>query len=320
MKELLVAYDDVYLDWNLGNGDGSHPTNPIRAKHATERLVGRLGELVEVVSPIANSFDQRSRRALEEAASAQHIQQVLELYQSTNWVGSSKSNALTAFAMFAGTVQLVDAMLEGRNEVGFNPQGAKHHARFDFGAGFCEFNDFAWAAREFQTHGLRPLYLDWDIHAGDGVFEELRGTGIPTLSIHATGLYPNHPMMKTIGRAGRYTVHHPEIPSYNWCIDAYDGDQALLWAMEEAVEIIDEFKPDVILLAAGADGHGGVNNLAIKNQYTYEGFNSAALMVAAAAARYSKGRVLIGGAGGYQPHDHTPEIWTRVVQAIYENR
>jgi hypothetical protein len=39
---------------------------------------------------------------------------------------------------------------------------------------------------------------------------------------------------------------------------------------------------------------------------------------ASLAIKHSKGRVLIGGAGGYQPLDHTPEIWFQVVSTIYD--
>ena len=42
---LHIAYDETLLGWKLGKG---HPTNPIRAKNATELLVKRLGNDVQV--------------------------------------------------------------------------------------------------------------------------------------------------------------------------------------------------------------------------------------------------------------------------------
>lgn len=318
-QELLIAYGDVYLDWDLGAGDQSHPTNPQRAEIATSKLVECLAGRVQIVEPTSAATLQRDLRALGQAASAEHIERVMQHHQSSEWTGASEANANAAFAMFAGTVRLVDALIDGTCKVGFNPQGAKHHARFDRPAGFCEFNDMAWAARELQRHGLRPLYLDWDIHAGDGVFDDLKGSGIPALSIHTGQTYPFHPEMKIAGQSGRYTVHNPLLPAYNWNIGVEDGDDALLWAMQEAIAVIDEYRPDVILLAAGADGHRGVNALGLRNTYSYDGFDAAAEMIAAAARRHAQGRVIIGGAGGYQPLDHTPEIWARVVERIYLN-
>ena len=37
-NKLHVAYGDIYLDWKLGSEGDSHPTNPVRAKYATELL------------------------------------------------------------------------------------------------------------------------------------------------------------------------------------------------------------------------------------------------------------------------------------------
>jgi hypothetical protein len=42
-------------------------------------------------------------------------------------------------------------------------------------------------------------------------------------------------------------------------------------------------------------------------------------MIAEKAVAYSGGRVLIGGAGGYQPLVETPQTWVLVVETIYNN-
>ena len=67
-KPLMIAYSDAYLDWKLGSGDGSHPTNPIRAKFATERLLARVAGAV-VVEPISDATRDRVSAALAAAAS-----------------------------------------------------------------------------------------------------------------------------------------------------------------------------------------------------------------------------------------------------------
>jgi acetoin utilization deacetylase AcuC-like enzyme len=177
----------------------------------------------------------------------------------------------------------------------------------------------AYAALKLQEAGLRPLYLDWDIHAGDGVHHILKETNIPTLSIHQSGIYPLDAELSSPSKRGtRHTMHDLEALSYNWNLVSGDGDDGLEWAMDEAAAVIDAYKPDVILLAAGADGHAGINNLGINSNFSYEGFVRAAALVADLAVKHSKGRVVIGGAGGYQPLDHTPEIWSQVVSTIYD--
>jgi acetoin utilization deacetylase AcuC-like enzyme len=53
-------------------------------------------------------------------------------------------------------------------------------------------------------------------------------------------------------------------------------------------------------------------------KYSYEGYSYAAKKVAELAEKHCERRVLIGGAGGYQPLTHTPRIWANVVRAIVE--
>jgi acetoin utilization protein AcuC len=317
-KPLTIAYSDIYLDWKLGAGDGSHPTNPVRAKLATEKLIERLGNAVRVIDPAPAETYAADEKALELVHSEEHIHAALHNYVDPQWSGANKSVAEAGFAIFRGTVRLVEGMLAGEIQVGFNPQGAKHHAQRNHSSGFCVYNDMAWAALTLKAAGLKPLYLDWDIHAGDGVHHLLKDTDVPTLSIHNGDIYPRDPELTDFAKRGqRHTQLNKKAHSYNWNVVSGDGDDAFKWAMDEAAAVIRQYQPDVILLAAGADGHGGKNNLGVTNAYSYEGFNYAAQVVAELAKKYSQGRVLIGGAGGYQPLDHTPEIWANVAETIY---
>lgn len=315
--QLGVAYSDDYLTWLLGNGDGSHPTNPVRAQLATAMLVDELPGAVSVIDP-ASVNRALVREALESRHDHDFVSRVIDDGVDGQWAGRRPEMGQTAMTMFAGTMALTHAMLDGSLTVGFNPQGAKHHAAFDGSSGFCVFNDMAWAALELAANGLRPLYLDWDIHAGDGTQSMLFETEIPTLSIHNGATFPYDGMTRELSLAGtRHVSHHEDNQAFNWCIEDTDGDDALAWAMDEAIAVIDDYRPDIILLAAGADGMGGENNLGVDNTYTYAGFAGAASRVAEAANRWSQGRVLIGGAGGYQPLTHTPRVWANVVETIY---
>lgn len=315
---LAIAYSPDYLTWQLGSGDGSHPTNPVRAELATGMLVRELKQRAEVLDPA--TFDRGlARAAAESIHDPGYVAEVLDAGESGEWFGSRPEMGQTALTMFAGTQLLVERIVAGQTLVGFNPQGAKHHAAFANSSGFCVFNDMAWAALEFARHDLRPLYIDWDIHAGDGVQHLLADTNIPTLSVHGHSTFPGdtETVNRELAREGkRHTAHQPDRAIYNWGINPTDGDDALEWALDEMDAVVAHYRPDVILLAAGADGHGGVNNLGATNTYTYAGFDDAARRVAGWANDFARGRVLIGGAGGYQPRDHTPRIWANVVGAI----
>jgi acetoin utilization deacetylase AcuC-like enzyme len=74
-------------------------------------------------------------------------------------------------------------------------------------------------------------------------------------------------------------------------------------------------KEDVKILIAGADGH--IGSPLAENEFTQVGYKAAAERVVELANKYANGRVLIGGAGGYQPYKETPETWANVVGTIY---
>jgi acetoin utilization protein AcuC len=311
-NQLAIVYSDLYLDWLLGPGDGSHPTNPIRAKNALTLLVKALGSKAVIVDPVDEAKEASDMKALEATHDSAFIKSVLAGVCG-QWSGTKPIMGQTAYVMFKGTIRAVELILAGAAKVVFNPQGAKHHAKYSSASGFCVFNDMAYAAMALKAAGLKVLYLDWDIHAGDGVAEMLEGSGIPRISIHNGSIFPSGYKFQTTFGA----IHDEADLCYNFCVRSGDGDEVFMDAIDRAKEIIDAYKPDVILLAAGADGHTGPNSIGVDNNYTAKGFKYAAEMVAEMAIKHSEGRVLIGGAGGYQPEKETPETWALVVETIY---
>ena len=316
-RNLFITYTPQYLDWQLGAGDGSHPTNPIRAKLATKLLQEQLGDRVTVVNPNPAEKREHDLELLRAAHDADYVNATLAGHNA-QWYQTKTENGEAGFAMFQGTIRAVELIFSGEAQVVFNPQGAKHHARYAQGSGFCVFNDMAYAAKALKDADLRPLYIDWDIHAGDGVFHMLKGEGIPTISIHSASGYPMDREMQSLDGSRREIVDEENL-AYNFNVLDGDGDDVFKEAIDKAAGIIDAYKPDVILVAAGADGHTGANNLGVSNNYTAEGFRYAAEMVAELAAKHSLGRVIIGGAGGYQPFKETPETWALVVSTIHHN-
>ena len=313
-QNLFVVYDDLYLNWLLGAGDGSHVTNPMRAKLAMEKLIASLGDRAEVVHPVDPTKEKTDEAALAATHDASYIKRVLS-GDCSEWDNLRPIMGQTAYQMFQGTIRAVEIILSGKGRVVFNPQGAKHHAQYAKADGFCVFNDMAYAALALQAAGLKVLYLDWDIHAGDGVAEMLIGSGIPRISIHNGSIFPRSYKFQTTFGA----IHDEADHCYNFCVRHGDGDEVFMDFIDEAKEIIDAYQPDVILLAAGADGHTGANGLGVDSNYTSVGFKYAAEMVAEMANKHADGRVIIGGAGGYQPLKETPETWALVVETIYKN-
>jgi acetoin utilization deacetylase AcuC-like enzyme len=73
----------------------------------------------------------------------------------------------------------------GLSEVAINWSGGLHHARIDRAEGFCYINDIVLGILELLKYHARVLYVDIDIHHGDGVEEAFINTNrVMTLSFH----------------------------------------------------------------------------------------------------------------------------------------
>lgn len=308
-EALTIAYTDVYMEWKLGKG---HPTNPARAQLAVELLLdldgrGKLPGGARVVTPCLDDLDQvwLNRLRIQEIHEARYAATVYRQGRSSEWAGERLDLAACAELMFHGTQMLVDEIqkTEYKPAVYFNPQGAKHHAMFDYSSGFCVFNDMAAAAKRFHAHGKRTMYLDWDVHHGDGVEALLGDEELAlTASIHQGGIFP-----------GTGYRDDPAKAIYNKSLMAGDGDKALIKAVTDMLRIGEEWKPDVLLLACGADGLSEDPLAGL--EYSLAGIAEAARLTGEFAARHQI-PVLIGGAGGYTPYDGTPKAWAATVATI----
>jgi acetoin utilization deacetylase AcuC-like enzyme len=91
----------------------------------------------------------------------------------------------------AGTVQCCRLALE--KEFCFAFGGGMHHAKRDYGAGFCLVNDIVVALRKLQAENLirTALVIDLDAHKGDGTAVLTQeDSSITTLSIHMARGWP----------------------------------------------------------------------------------------------------------------------------------
>ncbi|MHB8460042.1 MAG: arginase family protein, partial [Candidatus Limnocylindrales bacterium] len=74
-----------------------------------------------------------------------------------------------AAAVAGGSLAAMAAILDGRVEHAFHPGGGLHHAMRDRASGFCIYDDPAIAIDLARRAGQRVLYVDLDVHHGDGV-------------------------------------------------------------------------------------------------------------------------------------------------------
>jgi len=147
----------------------------------------------------------------------------------------------------------VDLVQEGRYAKVVSIGGGFHHARPNYGEGFCVYNDVAFAARYALTrYGLeRILILDTDAHAGNGTAEYFYADPrVLFVDLHQDPrtLYPGTGFVQETGTGpGRgYTVNCPLAPGAGW--DSYR------YVFEEVVlPLVEEFRPQLIIRNGGSD-------------------------------------------------------------------
>jgi acetoin utilization deacetylase AcuC-like enzyme len=83
----------------------------------------------------------------------------------------------------------------GSSEIAINWSGGLHHAKKSEAAGFCYINDIVLCIIELLKYHQRVLYLDIDVHHGDGVEESFFITDrVMTVSFHryGNGFFPGN--------------------------------------------------------------------------------------------------------------------------------
>ena len=170
------------------------------------------------------------------------------------------------------------------SDISANLAGGTHHAHYDFGAGFCVFNDAVIAARTLQQSGAvkRVAIVDCDVHQGDGTAAICQGDeSIFTFSIHGA---KNFPARK----------QHSDLD-----IDCEDGmaDEAYLTALSSGLAAtFAAIKPELVIYLAGADPFEGDRLGRLK--ITKAGLATRDRMVFAACADANAALAIVM-AGGY---------------------
>ncbi|XP_065062287.1 histone deacetylase 1-like [Rhopilema esculentum] len=157
---------------------------------------------------------------------------------------------LSAGGSVAGAVKLN----KQQTDVAVNWSGGLHHAKKSEASGFCYVNDIVLAILELLKYHQRVLYIDIDIHHGDGVEEAFYTTDrVMTVSLHKYGEYfPGTGDLRDIG-AGKgkyYAVNFP-------LRDGIDDDSYEKIFNPIISKVIEVYQPNAIVLQCGADSLSG---------------------------------------------------------------
>ncbi len=307
-----------------------HPLKPVRARDCHDLLAARgvfESGAATVIVPQPASLDDVLR------VHARDYVDVVRRLSSPETAGHVRSDEAGGYGFsgrgdnppFAGmyeyyllicgaaidAVRLVDRGPAGHSgdgvpmgaPVAFMPAGGvNHHAMHARASGFGVLNDAAVAIAWLRQRGRRVMYLDLDVHHGDGVEAAfLEDDGVLTVSLHESTRYlfpgPKGGFPDDVGR-GKGTGY-----SVNVALEPYTGDDTWLWAFEEIVPpLYRAFAPDLLLVQLGADGYYA-DPLAHFRLTTYA-YETAAHRLAELTGR----RLAAVGGGGYDVVA-TPRIW-----------
>lgn len=252
---LAIVYDEIYLEHEQYPG---HPENKLRLVHTMDFLRNK-GILdrddVEVLKPI---------RASIEDLELVHDRDYIELVRRYSELGggiidpdtyvSSKTYEVALWSA-GGAILGAEKVFSKELDSCFalvRPPG--HHAKRHTGAGFCYFNNIAIAAEKLRILGAKRIAIfDWDAHHGDGTHQIFyERSDVLYISIHQDGttLYPGTGFHWEIGKGEGegYTINIPMPPGAS--------DKSYQLALDEiAIPILEQYKPDIILVSAGFDPH-----------------------------------------------------------------
>ncbi|KAF9262899.1 hypothetical protein L218DRAFT_928502 [Marasmius fiardii PR-910] len=153
----------------------------------------------------------------------------------------------------------------GTTDIAINWSGGLHHAKRGEASGFCYVNDIVLAILEMLRYYPRVLYIDIDIHHGDGVeLAFYRSDRVMTVSFHKyTGdFFPGTGKLDDDGQGpGKYFSLNVPL------LDGIDDDMYLTIFKTVIGDAVDSFRPSAIVLQCGADSLGsdrlGAFNLSI---------------------------------------------------------
>ncbi len=204
-----------------------------------------------------------------------------------------------------GSLRAVEAIIRGDLEHAFHPGGGLHHAMADRASGFCIYDDPALAIARARVTGRRVLYVDLDVHHGDGVQAiHADDPGVLTVSFHESGRYL-FPGTGFIGELGTGVAAGTMV---NVPFEPMTGESAWLAAVEALVPILaGAFGPDLIVSQHGADSHAWDPLAHLRVTTTAMG--AAARLVDEVAHRWADGAWLATGGGGYDAYRVVPRAW-----------
>lgn len=154
-----------------------------------------------------------------------------------------------------GTLKAAECLKNESHSIAINWSGGWHHAHRDEASGFCYVNDIVLGILKLKERFPRILYIDLDLHHGDGVQEAFFYTSsVFTVSFHkyTSGFFPGTGSCFEVGE-GKGKHHNLNIP----LLDGIN-DKLFTQLVKNVVdEVLNVFTPEAIVCQCGVDALAG---------------------------------------------------------------
>lgn len=313
MKNAIFVFSEDQLHYKFSD------THPFNQKRLTLTV-----DLLREVNALSSSEIVSPRIATDEELLLAHDASYIEIVKEAskeNADGSKYENYgigtedtpifphmhEASASLVGGTLTAVDYVMEGKATHAVNLGGGLHHGFKGRASGFCIYNDSSVAIKYMQQkYNARVLYIDTDAHHGDGVqWSFYDDPNVCTISIHETGryLFPGTGSITERGTGEGYGT------SFNFPIDAFTEDESFLEIYRTSFrEIVEAFKPDVILSQNGADAHyfDPLTHL----YGTMKIYQEIPRLAHELAHEFCNGKWIAVGGGGYDIWRVVPRAWS----------
>jgi acetoin utilization deacetylase AcuC-like enzyme len=220
-----------------------------------------LTEIKDVISK-EDLLRVHSKQYIDRLYSSKLNEEIIKTYElidkNGNYYRYNPANAVLPFSHLlknvlnkaAGTVYCMRIALSSNFCFYFG--GGMHHAKYDYGEGFCVVNDLIIAIRKLQNEKLvkQVWIIDVDAHKGDGTsFLTSSDPSIITLSIHMAGGWPLDSEMYINGKLNpSFVPSNIDIP-----VEEFDNKDYVKKLEKGLIELKKYKRPDIALVVLGSD-------------------------------------------------------------------
>ncbi|PWN53813.1 hypothetical protein IE53DRAFT_383654 [Violaceomyces palustris] len=153
-----------------------------------------------------------------------------------------------------GSMEGAARLSRDKCDIAINWAGGLHHAKKGEASGFCYINDIVLGILELLRYHPRVLYIDIDVHHGDGVEEAFYTTDrVMTCSFHKYGeFFPGTGELRDIG--------YGPGKNYSCNFPLRDGitDESYKSVFEPVIsKIMEHYQPSAVVLQCGSDSLAG---------------------------------------------------------------